>query len=375
MIPNHDLSCEAMTKLTDAWYNHLATSLNLSVHKFQWVQPPVIPNYDDILWSYFNVVPPPTLTYNRWYYEQPTFFSAYAAIVNQLVFPDSAFENNIGADNYAKWTLYLNGLPKPPATNTLPTVWFQWAILYAPSVANIGRSDLSYQILIHSGQSALAQYEGPDAKPVDFSPSLSDLQSTLQASPATGFSFNSLNLNPDLSASSRPIYDPCFFGLWTGSYAGFHVSKKFAGSSIAVSIRFEHFSVVTVTPGSWYHSSLLQLARTSKSTPPWTDPLLWEKYFGESGTLQHAIGSVLAVDGISLNLTADTDFTAEEQWAIKTQVEMGYWPLYYPQRPLAGTNTVTFEPGKMTIQIESKPGNPVILGANVLGINYYLGSS
>ena len=371
----NNLSCDGITGIMDAWYNQLCNSLNLSINNFQLCQPIIIQANNDNLWAYINLVPPKTLKYNYWYYNQPAFFSQYAAIVNQLQFPESSFEKDIGKATFAKWNSYLKGLPQPPPENTLPSVWFQWAIMNAPSVANIGRTDLACMVLIKSAWAALAPYQGTNAKSPDFLPLFSDLTASLQASPSVNFSFDSMNANPDVSNSWVPGNDPNFFGLWTGCWCGLLVNKKFAQSAISISVKFEHFSVVPVTPGSWYNSALLHHALASKSSPPWDSNTAWDKYFGIDGTLNYAIGSVLAVDGISLSLTADADFASEEQSVIKSQVEMGYWPIYCPQKLPVITNDVSFEPGKMTINCHTDPGSPILMGNNIFKIGQYLGTS
>src|SRR5690349_14551814 len=112
-----NLSCDSVTGITDAWYNQLCSSLNLPVNNFQLLQPVVIPANDEELWKYINLIPPKTLKYNYWVYDQPDFFTQYAAIVNQLQFPESTFQKDIGAATYTKWASYLKSLPQPPAQN------------------------------------------------------------------------------------------------------------------------------------------------------------------------------------------------------------------------------------------------------------------
>lgn len=374
-MTTNKLSCDRITGIMDAWYNQLCFSLNLSINNFQLFQPVILPQNNEDLWAYINLVPPKTLKYNFWYYNQPDFFNQYAAIVNQLQFPESSFEKDIGESTYAKWNTYLQGLPQPPPDNSLPTVWYQWALLNAPSVANIGRTDLACEVLIKSGLAVLKPYQGPNAKTPDFLPAFSDLNATLQASPSIEFSFTSTNGNPDVSNSWVPANDPNYFGMWTGSWCRFLLSQKFAQSVISISTRIEHFSIVTVTPGSWYNSGLLHLALASKSVPPWNANTSWDKYFGQDGSLNYAIGSILAIDGLSLTLTSDADFTSEEQAMIRSQVAMGYWPLYCLQKSSVITNHVSFDPGKLTINCQSAPGNPVLIGSNVFRIGQYLGGS
>lgn len=246
-------------------------------------------------------------------------------------------------------------------------------MLNAPSVANIGRSDLSCQVLIKSAQAALAPYQSVNAKQPEFAPTLSGLTETLQASPSTNFSWSSTDANPDVSNSWVPGNDPAFFGIYTGSWSGFLISQKFAQSTITASVTFQHFAVVPVTPGAWYNSGFLHLALSSTTAPPWSSATGWEEYFGVNGIFNYAIGSFLAVDGISLTLTCDADFTSEEQAVIKSQLGAGYWPLYGDQQSPIIINEISFDPGNMTIKCSTEPGHPILLGNNVLKINQYLG--
>lgn len=367
----NNTDCDSFTVITNAWYNQLCKSLNLSADHFQLVQPLAIPANDETLWACMNQVPPNTLKYNFWHYDQPAFFREYAAIVKQLQFPDSSFEKDIGKTVYAKWNDYLQGLPQPPPENTLPAIWLQWATLNAPSAANIGRTDLACQVLIKGAQAALAPYLQPDAQSPDFLLSFSDLVTALQASPSTSFTFDSGTCNPDVSNSWVPGNDPVFFGLYIGSKCERQLSKKFLESVIAVTVQFEHFAVIPVTPGAWYNSGLLHLAFASPSAPPWKGNTNWNDFFGANGTLNYALGSVVAVDGISLTLTSDADFTSEEQAIITSQ--LGYWPMYGQQEKGIITTDVSFDPGTMTIYYNVAPGNPVIIGNNVFAIGQYLG--
>lgn len=354
---------DSFTGITNAWYNQLCSKLNVPISNFQLIQPIGVPESDADLWAYINLIPPQTLKFNSWYYNQPTFFSQYAAIVNQLQFPENSFEKAIGKATYTKWINYLKGLPQPPPDNTLPTVWFQWAMLNAPAVANIGRSDLSCQLLIKSAQAALAPYQGANAKLPGFAPSLSALKATLQTSPSTQFTWSSSDADPNVVNTWVPGNDPSLFGVYTGSWSGFLINQKFAQSSITVSVTLEHFALVSVTPGDWYNSGLLNLALSSASVPPWS-----------SATFPpYAIGAVLAADGISLTLTSDADFTSEEQAIIKSQPGAGYWPLYGAQLSPIITNEISFSAGTMTIKSNTEPGHPVIIGNNVFKINQYLG--
>ncbi|WP_205513571.1 hypothetical protein [Longitalea arenae] len=374
MMPNK-FACDQMTAITNAWYNQLCESLQLSYNHFQLFQPVLVAQNNDDLWARIHSVPPKTLKYNSWYYDQPRFFSEYAAIVNQLRFQESSFEESIGEAVYTKWKTYLQGLAQSPPDHTLPTVWFQWALLHAPELANTGRSALASELLIKSGLAALRAYQGPNARSPELLPAYADLISTLQASPSVAFEWNSINGKPDVSNTWVPANDPNLFGLWTGSWCGFLLNQKFAQHPISIAACFEHVSVVAVTPGPWYHAGLLHLALASRSVPPWNSAAGWDKYFGQDGSLNYAIGAVVAVDGISLTIYSDAAFAPEEQALIGSQVHMGYWPMYCPQTSAVVRNELTFDGGKMTIRCQSAPGKPVIIGGNVFRIGQYLGGN
>jgi hypothetical protein len=182
-----------------------------------------------------------------------------------------------------------------------------------------------------------------------------------------------LNGNSNVLNSWVPGNDPALFGLSTGSWSGFYISEKFGQSAISVSLQCEHVAVIPATPGPWYNSGLLHLALASQSVPPWSSAAGWNTYFGLDGILNFAIGSVIAVDGLSLNLTSDAGFNSEEQAMIESQVVMGYWPLYCSEASLAISNDISFNGGKMTITCRSATGTPVLIGNNVFAIKKYLG--
>ncbi|WP_207512954.1 hypothetical protein [Longitalea luteola] len=374
-MATNNLSCDSITGITNAWYNELCNRLNLSTGYFQLFQPVIVPENNQELWAFIDLVPPKTLKFNYWYYHQPGFFGQYAAIADQLQLPESAFEKNIGQTTYAMWNSYLQSLPQPPPENTLPTVWFQWALLHAPAVANIGRSGLASEILLKSGRKALTPYQGPHAKSPDYSPAFPELFTILQVSPPIEFSFTCANGNPDVSNSWVTANDPNLFGMWTGSWCGFLINKKFAQSNISVSARFEQAAVVTITPGAWYDSGVLHLALASTSVPPWNSITAWDTWFGQDGVLNYAMGSVLAVDGLSLTLTSDAAFTSQEQAVLQSQASMGFWPMYCPSKPAVIKNRVSFDAGKMTITCQAAPGNPILIGGNVVRIGQYLGGN
>jgi hypothetical protein len=367
-----------MTILQNRWYTGLVSGLVLNPHLFQVLHPtpPILQN-DTALWTLQNQLPPFTLTWNTWVYTTNQFLTEYATVVPQMQFPESTFEQDIGNDNYQAWTAHLKTITPPPPQHTLPTLFRAWALLHAPSVANQGTADLSRMVLIASAQAALTPYQGPNAKPVDFAETSAQLSWLLSQSPPAGLTVDSSTTSADVSDTWTQGVNPCFFGLWTGSWSSTPLSEKFATSHVQVDFTCAHRALLTSTPGAWYNSSLLHLAYSTNATPPWpasADPT-WDEVFGPEGTMQRLITSLLIVDGITATVTSDAIFDTADRTSIQQNSQSGFWPLYCPSEPTGGvvTNTVTFPQDTLQIQTTTAPGNPIVIGANVLSIAQVLG--
>jgi hypothetical protein len=91
--------------------------------------------------------------------------------------------------------------------------------------------------------------------------------------------------------------------------------------------------------------------------------------------MQRLITSLLIVDGITATVTSDAIFDTADRTSIQQNSQSGFWPLYCPSEPTGGvvTNTVTFPQDTLQIQTTTAPGNPIVIGANVLSIAQVLG--
>lgn len=368
-----------MTLLQNRWYNGLLSGLGMSPQTFQILQPAaVIATSDSELWTIQNQVPPFTLTWNSWVYSSSRFFTEYAAVVPQMQFPENTFELDIGASTYQAWQRYLKKMSQPPQQKALPQIFREWALLNAPGVANKGASDLNRMVLIASARDAIRPYQGDNAKPVDFAETVSQLLAVLNQSSPAEFNVDLNTTSADVGDTWTQGLDPCFFGLWTGSWCGRNFNRKFAASLVQVSCRFEHWTILTSTPGAWYNSWLLNLAYSSKTAPPWPDSPkpTWDEIFGPGkGSMQRLIASLLVVDEMSVTVTSDATFDVVDQASIRQNSKSGFWPFYCQSEPSTGavTNTVTFPHDTLKIQTTTSANHPVIIGANVLDIAHYLG--
>jgi hypothetical protein len=365
-----------MRVLRDRWYRGLVAALSLSPARFQIDQPCTsVPASDSSLWAIQNTLPPLSLTVNRNAENVTTMFSEYAAVAEQMSFPLADLAADIGEQNFAAWTAYVEQLGQPSAAQ-LPALFQEWALINAPDVANIGISDLATMALIETGAQALAPYTGPNAAPPDFARDYSDLVAMLAAAPGASVSFDSATTPADVTTTWTGGIDDGIDGLWSGLSPAARLSSTFASSHVTVHATFEHLVRWTSTPGAWYDSSLLGMAYSSPASPPWpADPSpTWEDLFGPSGSLQRLLASLLVVDGLQATITSSATYQAADQQAIADNAAAGLWPFYLHATSTAIPNTVSFDAaGTMTIAIAAEPNQPLILGGDVLGIAQYLG--
>lgn len=366
-----------MVRLQNRWYNCLVDAFALDRSMFQIVQPsaPMVPA-DDALWGYLNAIPPASLTYNRSAPGARRWFDQYASMVSQIQFSQTALEQEIGAQNYRAWSAYLATQSPPPPDNLLPSLFQNWAARNAPTVASAGVAFLSRLVLFDAARQALAPYQGPNPKPVGFVGTYADLLHTLGAASGCNVFFDSSVTPANVLGTWTGGVNVGVDGLWAGSGSGSRLSRKFAASKVTVSARLHAYAQWTATPGPWYSSSLLNTAYSSQATPPWradANPS-WSDLFGPNGSMLRLPASLVLMDGGDITVTSDANFGPDAQQTILDNAPLGVWPFYAPTIGSAVSNAVTFaHTGGMEIETVTQPGNPLVIGANVLGIARYLG--
>jgi hypothetical protein len=100
----------------------------------------------------------------------------------------------------------------------------------------------------------------------------------------------------------------------------------------------------------------------------------WAEVFGQDGSMQRLIASMVVVDGINATITSDVSYSKTDQQTIQRNASKGLWPFYAPTNNGTVTNEVNFDNTKgMKIKTVTQPGNPLVMGNNVLAIAQYLG--
>ncbi|MFI6449823.1 hypothetical protein [Kitasatospora sp. NPDC050543] len=367
----------SMTGLQNRWYNTMLKSLAADRSTAQIIQPvPLLELSDAALWAYENTVPPASLTYNWKIVDCASFFGEYASVI-EVLSRQSTFEEDIGPAVYKEWIAYLNTVIPPPSDDELPDLFQQWALQHHPDVASIGASDLTSIAQLSDLQKLLRTYQGTPAVPVQYKGGIKELQAMLASSRPVNISFSSTMAASDVSDTWARGVNTHLSGLWTGAECFDATTVKFATSAVTASVTLGKYTAWTAIPDSkWYDSGLLHSAYTNHVGPPWVQNCRpnWHDMFAEgSGRLLRAVASLLVADNVSCKVTSDAAFSDNDQQALKAKAAAGVWPFFVATGD-GVTNDVSFDgQGKLSLEINTPKGRPLVVGATVLDIARYLG--
>lgn len=376
--------------LQNGWYNGFIQGMSQNPNSFQIIQPaPPIASgaaANSTLWSYFNNIPPLSLTQQFMASGGNQFYSNYRALMSALM-PSRTVnvQQDIGEDNFLNWQKYILSLSTPISMNQLPTLFRNWAMIFAPQVANIGSSDYASILLdpIATAQNELTLiYTTPGINglplPYNWSLSYNDMITQLNSSPSRQFTFDSSKMDTNVSKSWTKGGNSGFFGLWGGSTINTSISQQFASSNVKVTASFDNVFTFSDTPGLWYNSSAMALAFANKTGNPWSSQssINWDNTFGANGNMQRFAANLIIASGMSVTVTSDASYSSLDQQTITSSGHAGFWPFYSGSSGSSTTNTVTFnQQGQMSITTSSVRGVPIVLGVNVLPVSQFVGHS
>jgi hypothetical protein len=367
--------------IQNGFYNGITQALGATPAAFQLFQPstPLVsgPTANQELWNYLNNIPPFSLTQNYIAGGGNQFFSDYKGLLAALKGQPNTFQADIGEICFAAWVLHVSSLTPFPSPNQLPQLFFNWASVFFPSVANVGASDLAQMVLdpITAAQTEISWAYGNNKMP-DWSAGYSELMQQLSQAPSRGYQFSSDTMNSNVQSSWTGGSNSGFFGLWGGSSSSSNYSSQFAASSIAMSATFDHVMTFSSTPGLWYSSAAMALAFNNKNQAPWDpkSPLNWDKAFGADGVMQRFTTSLIVVSGMKIQLNAATTFSQEERSEIESNSSNGMWPFYSSGGGSDFKTDVKFSTsGALNLTIASDPTTPIVVGCNVLPVAQFVG--
>ncbi|MEU1818432.1 hypothetical protein ABZ543_25075 [Streptomyces roseifaciens] len=363
-------------------YNALTQGLGQSNQTFQLLQPAAplsTEGGDTFLWTFLNNIPPLSLDQNYTQSGGNQLFSDYKGVMSALR-PATKIDvkQEIGEENFQNFVRYLQSLKPIPPVNQFPDIFFNWAMVNAPDVAQQGASAYAAIILdpIGSAQQALMPYMQRPPAPPDWARGYDALVRDLSQAPQRAFEMHSSTTSSDVSKTWSSGRRSVLFGLWRGSESTERLSEFFAQSEISIRASFGHVLSFQTNAGAWYGSSALGTAYSKKGDPPWRSgsAITWDSTFGASGNIQRVTVNLLVADAMDISVTARTSFSQQDQQIIRGNSGFGLWPFYNGGREYGmTTNTQFSDRGETTITTKSSPGVPVLIGVNVLPIGRFLG--
>jgi len=370
------VAVEPFDVLQNRWYNCVTVNLHLDRGLFQIAIPgnPLIHSTAE-LWRLMDIVPPLSLTFQAPSHPAKRFSDEYISLVSQFQHHETTLREEIGEDNYEKWLKYLSHIRPPPPESKLPALFRRWAMLSAPTIMSAGVAKLSQSVIVSRTLTKAQPYQGPQAKTIDFSPELTQAKEIVGHSMGFDFTFDSGSSSESVDDTWTRGIDEGPVNLWGGASADPALSRQFALGPVDVDISAKSYAVITVVPGAWYSSSLLNAAYMNRGAPPWPEnpSPTWEERFGPGGTLRRAIISLVLADGINANVASGAHFSEADRLSIKNNASKGLWPLYIPDAVGEVSNGVTFNgDDSMNIETVTQAGTLVLLGNNVMEIGHYL---
>jgi hypothetical protein len=375
-----DSGAKAMETLQSQWYNTLVAGLNLDADRFQLAQPTApLGNTSDLLWSYFNNIPPLSLTGHFATSGGNRFYDAYKAVLSQLSSQgDGSFQKDLG-DNYKAWLDYVTKLNPLPKLEDLPETFRSWATITCPSVAQTGASDLAAALIdpIYQAQVAIRNTAGFMNGVPNYSQTIADLRGAIPQASSETVTFDSSTASSDTSHTWAKGEVEGMYEFFSASAGGSYdqVSKKAATSAVTVDASFGHVLTFSAGPGPWYVSSALAAAHATKDNTLWKHGTPnWASTFADGGNMLRFTTGLIVVDGIDATITSEATYDSSDQQTIKAQASVGVWPFFSFGASGGHSTATSFDSsGRMTVKVVNPPGNPCVLGVNVEPVDTFLG--
>lgn len=379
---------QAVTTLQNQWYNALCTIAGGNAN-FQILQPnnPIPPQAtNDLIWQYFNNLPPAALNFNLTLSGGNQFNSDYTSVLNQLTSNNLTNLQSVLGSYYPSWQQYLATVNPFPGSQQLPGVFYNWALVNAPTVAGPGRSALQAALLdpIVNAQLMAGNTSGFVNNTPNFSQGVTQLFQQIPNGTAQTIQFDTNTASSNVTQTWTQGNTGIFFGIFGQSdSSSSQLTQTFASSRVTASISFQKLiSFVADPPGApngWYSSGALSQAfNASGGGAPWkpgANPN-WNSTFGPTGNMQRFLTSLVVADGISATITSYAQYSSSQQTQITQNSSSGFWPFYWNSSSSTYTQHVAFNADStMTYTVSSQAGNPLIIGATVLPASQYLGGN
>lgn len=374
--------------LQNQWYNTLAQNVAGSAN-FQLLQPnaPIPPQAtNDLLWQYFNDLPPVSLNDNLVLSGGNQFYSNYSAVLSQLTSNALTNFQSVLGSYYPLWQQYLGTVTPFPTLAQLPNVFYQWALVNAPTIAGPGRSAYQAALLdpIFNAQMLVLNTSGFVNNMPNFSQGVTQLFQQIPGGPSVSLTFDSATASSDISSTWAQGNSGAFFGIFgEGDTSSSQLTQTFASSRVTATINFKHVITFNANPpgapNGWYSSAALGAAEEASSGgAPWNPSAnpSWTTTFGPNGNMRYFTAALIVADGIQTTITSYASYSSDQQTTITQSSSSGFWPFYWSSGSSTFQQNVSFNSSNQMTYTQSSPvGNPVVIGALVLPASQYLGGN
>lgn len=385
---------QAMQTLNAQWYNALTSQLNLDPTAFQLVQGYLpLGTLSENLWNIFNAIPPLSVA-NLYNPTQLNLFSQdYAAVINHLIPQGSSNFITAMGDYYSTWNsakLTLN--PIPSTTLAWIQAFTNWANLNLPqaqvtNAISLFTHMMQDPIAVATSMLVSTDYATQNAGIFAYTTTIEQLQTALSNNnPGKSVVMNSATQSSDVShtwaqAEASGILD-WFVGEGNANYQKW--SSQITEAGVQINASFSKIVSLSASPlyqpsldtylqnfTPWFNSSALNEGYQDSSNNVWQqgDPT-WDGTFGPSGNMQRYTGTLIVVDGITIEITSNAGIQTSDQEEFQSAIAAGFWPFFEAEGSGGWTNSTSFDDqGNITVTSSSPEGNPQILGVLVSPIS------
>lgn len=216
---------------------------------------------NDQIWQYFNNLPPISLNHNMTLSGGNQFYTDYAAVLSQL--QSNALTNfqNVLGSYYPMWQQYLATLNPFPSLQDLPNVFYQWAVVNAPTVAGPGRSAYAAALLdpIFAAQTAALNTNNFVNSVPNFTQGVTQLFQQIPSGAPVSINFDSATASSNVTNTWAKDNTGIFFGIFGESDSSTsQLSQQFASSRVAGTISFQKFITFVADPPACRQAGTLQ---------------------------------------------------------------------------------------------------------------------
>ena len=306
--------------LTSQWYNALIQNCNLNPRAFQLIQGSLAVGYtSEFLWNLLDTIPPKSI--NNYYTPSGS----------------NLFSSNYGA-------ILTNLDTELPLVKSALSTW-----------------------------KGAGGFQGTKA----YNKTIYQLQQAIQGAPEYEFTMDSASESSDVTST------------WAGGAQAVPASPFGAPKNSAVraipqhtrlttKVKISHLMTFPAAPLSkrstlnpdlkrfepWFNAALLNLAVSNKKY--WQRPSDWPTYFGPTGTMLRQCTGLIVADGIVTETTARAPVNSSETEELRQAVEASLSFVAFGSQPAMKPSKNA--KGQSIFEINSPPGNLVILGVNVASI-------